>query len=147
MPALLLNVKQYGFSVIPMSEDKRPQIKWLEYQERKPSINEILSWPKDNLAIITGAISGIVVVDCESLEDAKWFWNNRGTSNVVVKTRRGYHLYFRHPDCRVMNAIKVENRYDVRGDGGYVLAPPSRHSEGSYTWKQKLVVSGTNALV
>lgn len=130
----VLYVERFGLSVLPMGIDKVPLIKWAELQDRKPTVKEILSWPKENLAIITGAISNLVVVDCESREDAEWFWRERGTSSVIVKTRRGYHLYFRHPGGRVRNAQRVEGRYDVRGDGGYVLAPPSTHSEGSYQW-------------
>ena len=87
---------------------------------------------------MTGEISGIVVVDCESAEDARWFWDNCGRTNVIVKTKRGYHLYFKHPGTRVRNAIKANGRYDVRGDGGYVVAPPSKHSEGYYSWSQPL---------
>ena len=61
----------------------------------------------------------------------------------MVKTRRGYHLYFRHPGEPVPNAQRVPDetgkpRYDIRGDGGYVLAPPSRfddgENKGEYRW-------------
>jgi len=119
-----------------MGMDKKPLIKWKEYQDRKPTFEEIASWPEGcNLAIVTGAVSGIVVVDCESREDAEWFYRSRGKSPCVVQTKRGFHLYFRHPGQPVKNAQRVEDRYDVRGDGGYVLAPPSKHDEGAYTWK------------
>ena len=55
-----------------------------------------------------------------------------------MQTKRGFHLYFAHPGGTVQNAIRVEGRYDVRGDGGYVLAPPSVHSAGEYEWKLPL---------
>ena len=136
LAAAVCYVYRDGFSVIPMGQDKKPLVKWKEYQERKPTFAEIAAWPGDcNLAIVTGAISGIVVVDCESREDAEWFYRQRGKSPCVVQTKRGFHLYFRHPGQPVKNAQRVEDRYDVRGDGGYVLAPPSKHSEGIYTWK------------
>jgi hypothetical protein len=135
----VLYVEKYGFSVIPMGSDKKPLIKWAEFQDRRPTFDELLSWKKENLAIVTGSISRLVVVDCESYEDAKWFWDNRGKTSTIVQSRRGFHLYFRHPGTEVRNAQKVENRYDVRGDGGYVLAPPSLHSEGAYSWKKPLV--------
>lgn len=125
-----------GFSIIPMGDDKKPLVKWKEYQDRKPTFEEIAAWPPTcNLAIVTGAVSGLVVVDCESREDAEWFYRSRGKSPCVVQTRRGFHLYFRHPGQPVKNAQRVENRYDVRGDGGYVLAPPSKFEGGEYTWK------------
>lgn len=116
-----------GFSVIPMGQDKKPLIKWKEYQDRKPTFEEIVAWPDTcNLAIITGAISSIVVVDCESREDAEWFYRNRGKTPCVVQTRRGFHLYFRHPGQPVKNAQRVEDRYDVRGDGGYCFTAGHR---------------------
>lgn len=123
-----------GLSVMPIGEDKIPAIKWRDLQERLPTEEELLSWPRHNLGIITGSISGIVVVDCESREDAEWFHRERGQSDVMVKTKRGFHFYFSHPGGRVGNAQRVEGRYDIRGDGGYVMAPPSVHSDGSYSW-------------
>lgn len=137
LAAAVCYVFQHGLSVIPVSqESKIPAIKWKQYQERKPTFEEIAGWPVDvNVGIVTGAVSGIVVVDCESREDAEWFYKNRGKSPTITQTKRGFHLYFQHPGGVVQNAIRVENRYDVRGDGGYVLAPPSTHSAGEYAWK------------
>lgn len=134
----MIYVERFKFSVIPMGSNKTPSIKWAEFQDRRPEVKEILSWPRENLAIVTGAISGIVVVDCESREDAQWFLKNRGKTHVAVQTKRGFHLYFRHPGERVPNGQRIDDRYDVRGDGGYVLAPPSSHSEGEYRWHRKL---------
>lgn len=141
----LTYLERFGFSLIPMGDEKKPLIKWAEFQDRRPTVNEVLSWPRQNLAIITGAISGICVIDCESPEDARWFYDNRLNVTqrrkvAIVQTKRGFHLYFRHPGERVQNTSRVPDeldkpRYDVRGDGGYVLAPPSRHSEGQYVWK------------
>lgn len=137
LAAAVSYVFQHGLSVIPVSqESKIPAIKWKQYQDRKPTFGEIADWPADvNVGIVTGAVSGIVVVDCESREDAEWFYKNRGKSPTITQTKRGFHLYFQHPGGTVQNAIRVEGRYDVRGDGGYVLAPPSIHSAGEYVWK------------
>jgi hypothetical protein len=129
-----LYVEKFGLSVIPMGLDKRPMIAWKEYQERHATQDDLEKWPHENLAIVTGFVSGIVVVDCESREDAEWFWKSRGTSPVICQTKRGFHFYFRWPGQQVKNAQRVGERYDVRGDGGYVLAPPSRHSKGRYRW-------------
>jgi hypothetical protein len=123
-------VGKYGLSVIPIGQDKKPLVKWTDYQSRHPSVKELLAWQKENLAIVTGSISNLVIVDCESKEDAIWFAKYRSKSPSMVQTKRGYHFYFRHPGGRVQNAQKVKDeqgtpRYDVRGDGGYALAPPS----------------------
>lgn len=121
-------------SVIPLVKGaKKPAIEsWKEYQNRYATADEMAhTWVDGcNLGIVTGSISGVVVVDCESLEDAKWFAENRGKTPVVAQTPRGFHLYFQHPNQHVLNAQRVRDesgnpRYDVRGDGGYVVAPPS----------------------
>lgn len=129
---------QRGLSIIPMGSDKRPAIKWKEYQDRRATESELRDWPKENIAIVTGRISNIVVVDCESRGDAVWFWKERGESPVVSKTRRGFHIYFRWPGSDIRNARAVEGKYDVRGEGGYVLAPPSRHRDGRYEWVKRI---------
>lgn len=132
---------RYGFAVIPMGADKRPLVKWKSYQERLPTVQELRDWdrsfPEKNIAIITGPISKLVVVDCESREDAEWFYRERGQSPTMVQTRRGFHLYFRHPGQPVKNGQRIGGRYDVRADGGYVLAPPSTHKDGRYKWVEK----------
>lgn len=141
VPAALIYTHHFGLSVLPIGEDKKPVYKWKHLQDRQPTFDEILSWPKDgfNIAVITGRISGgLVIVDCESREDAEWFWKTQGQSPSVVETKRGFHFYFRS-DCEVRNAQKCFNRYDVRGEGGYALAPPSMHSNGIYSWRHPLV--------
>ena len=57
-------------------------------------------------------------------------------ATVEVITTRGRHLYFQTPETSVRNSAgKVAPGIDVRGDGGYVLAPPSIHPSGRrYEW-------------
>lgn len=129
----------FGFSVIPIGENKVPAIKWAEYQDRKPEYSEIVDWPFYNVGIVTGAISGIVVVDCDSRDAANRFWNEVSRTPVVVTSKRGHHFYFKHPGGYIMNGCKINEYYDVRGDGGYVMAPPSLHSEGEYFWRDPLI--------
>jgi len=145
-PALIVKYVAQGLSVIPMGDNKRPLVKWMKYQEFRPRMSDISTWMNvfsavERLAIVTGKVSNIVVVDCESREDAEWFWRTKGETSVVVETRRGFHFYFRHPGCTVRNAQRVFGRYDVRGDGGYVLAPPSLHKSGRYKWVKPLVTT------
>lgn len=63
---------------------------------------------------------------------------NYGELPVTVEsiTGRGRHLYFKMPDQPVKcSASKIAPKIDVRGDGGYVLAPPSIHPSGRpYCW-------------
>lgn len=129
----------YGVSVIPLGlpikdgmpekqvidHHKRPDRPWSQWQTRQATPAEVESWHSLNLGLVTGAISGVIVVDCESPEDARWFWRERGKANCIVQTPRGYHMYFQTPGQHVPNAQRIEGKYDIRGDGGYVVCPPS----------------------
>ncbi|MFA4836455.1 MAG: primase C-terminal domain-containing protein, partial [Dehalococcoidia bacterium] len=69
-------------------------------------------------AMVTGPISGIFVMDCDTPESAGAFT----IAGLLphVKTPRGSHYYFRYPQFRVANATGIAQNIDVRGDGGYV---------------------------
>ena len=127
-----------GLSVIPVGRDKRPLVpSWTEYQRRRPTEAEVREWwflyEPPGLAIITGQISGIVVLDVEkggNTEDL-----DIPTTPKVQTGGGGFHLYFKHPGVAVQNATRIRELTDVRGDGGYVVAPPSLHtSGGAYEW-------------
>src|SRR5712664_1568935 len=53
---------------------KRPLIRWQAYQERLPSIQEVREWgrqwPRANLGVVTGAISGVIVLDSDGQQGA-----------------------------------------------------------------------------
>lgn len=142
------NYLEHGFSIIPVSlEEKKPAIVWKEYQTKQPTQEEVDNWftygvPDGKggntkvfgLAIITGAVSNLVVVDCDNAEALQYALNEGGIfSNVTVKTTRGNHFYFRHPGYPVQNRVGGAggqgwvdiHGLDLRGDGGYVVAPPS----------------------
>lgn len=104
------------------------------------------SFPDANVAIRTGAESGVVVLDvdgeagrlalrglvaCHALFQARWVRTGSG----------GWHAYFAHPGTTVPNSAgRLGEGLDVRGDGGYAVAPPSRHTTyRRYRW---IVVDG-----
>ena len=96
-----------------------------------------------NLAIPTGAISGIDVVDIDVHEGSdgyKAFRRARdagllsGWSMLVRTPSNGLHIYFPQEEGRDQRSWQAPNSaVDFRGDGGYVLVPPSsvRQSDGS----------------
>ncbi len=48
----------------------------------------------------------------------------------------GRHLYFARPESPVSNKVNLHTGIDLRGDGGFVVAPPSLHASGQrYEWK------------
>jgi hypothetical protein len=91
--------------------------------------------PAFNIGVATGAVSKIFVVDVDG-DDAALRQLGDMPSTVSVTTARGQHYYFKYPDMPVRNSAgKIAPGVDVRGDGGYVLAPPSIHPTGlRYRW-------------
>jgi hypothetical protein len=116
-----------------------PAIPWRDYQTRLPTEREIRGWFSGvpmNLAIVTGAVSGVVVVDADSDEALRCATAHLPYTPWQTQTPRGFHLFYRHPGVDVRNRARVETRngrlpLDVRGDGGYVIAPGSLHASGA----------------
>jgi hypothetical protein len=131
-----------GFSIIPV-KGKFPAIPaWKPYQERQASLTEVTTWrerfPQAGIAIVTGAFSGIVAVDIDGpLEAGLALLEENGikvADSTTIRSARGWHLWFRHPGVAVKSASSVlvnkDVKIDVRGDGGYIVAPPSIHDSG-----------------
>lgn len=115
----------FGLAVLPLSSSKQPpkDFAWQPLQKRRMTVKEILGCPVwENVGIVTGEISGVAVVDCDTMETANRFWNERETP-VVVETPKGFHFFYRHPGQSVKTC--QSDGFDIRGDGGYVVAPPS----------------------
>jgi KaiC/GvpD/RAD55 family RecA-like ATPase len=129
-----------GWSVFPVPLGKKePAIKWKEYQQRHPTEAELQKWfaqGESNLGVVTGAISDLGVID---LDGQIGIMSGRAlglTSIGTVLTGNGRQLYFKNPDEVLKNSVKkLGKNIDVRGEGGYVLAPPSIHPNGkAYRW-------------
>jgi hypothetical protein len=131
---------QLGFSVIPIRpRDKSPAVKWEPYQTRKPTDAELAEWFGDgqahNIGIVTGAISGVVVLDVDGSEGQATIAGRELPPTPCVRTAKGWHYYYKWPGRTVRNFASRLPGLDLRGDGGYVLAPPSVHPDGPrYEW-------------
>ncbi|WP_461367561.1 bifunctional DNA primase/polymerase, partial [Candidatus Darwinibacter acetoxidans] len=144
-----LELWRSGFSVIPAHPGgKRPLVPWIEYQSRKPTEEEIRQWwqqyPNANIGIVTGKISGIVVIDLDpdkgGNESGARIYEQAPTDLIVKTGRGGYHLYCRYPEDvdHISNRVGLLPGVDIRADGGYVVAPPSVHSSGRlYEWTRR----------
>jgi hypothetical protein len=143
-----LALRRRGLSVIPVprpragaekgtpGDGKVPAIRWREYQERLATETELANWfggEPMNLAIVTGAISDVVVIDCDSPAAMAWAKRRLPYTPWQTKTIKGYHLFYRHPGVRITNRSHIETQdgklsIDVRGDGGFVVVAPSHHA-------------------
>jgi putative DNA primase/helicase len=97
-------------------------------------------WPDANIGIATGLVSGIIVFDVDGPEGEtalQELVRKYGPlpQAPMVKTGRGRHLYFRPPASGIAIPCSAGGGLDLRGDGGYVVAPPSVHRTGVvYRW-------------
>jgi len=130
-----------GFSVIP-TRGKTAIEKWTRFQSELPTVLNIQQWfgsnEQHNMAVVTGQVSKLVVVDADSEEDAKWWSENFPPTPLMARSGRGgTHFYYRSLGSETRNRQKVFHRaIDIRGDGGYIIVPPSIHPETSqkYRW-------------
>ncbi len=96
-------------------------------------------WPEANIAVATGSVSGRVVLDVDGPEGAEALKGKHLPPTVVSHTARGVHYWFRTPADGLRSAVAILPKVDVRGEGGYVVAPPSLHGTGvRYRWDQTL---------
>jgi hypothetical protein len=100
-------------------------------------------WPGANLGMLTGAPSGMVVLDVDprhggndSLDDLMAKYGKIDTAEVITGGD-GRHLFFRHPGGIVRNSAGgIAPGLDIRGDGGYVVGVGSTHITGkTYDWE------------
>ena len=151
-----------GFSVLPLHVDrdgtcscgcadpgcksrgKHPREGWKKAQRSPATPKRVKAWwtrwPDANVGVVTGEVSGLVVLDVDGPEGEDAL-RQAGHGHVLddpaptVTTSRGRHLYFRHPGHPVPNRAGLLTKVDVRGDGGLVVAPPSVHYSGTaYEW-------------
>jgi putative DNA primase/helicase len=102
------------------------------------TIEQWFSGRERNIGIATGTTSGIVVLDIDP--------RHEGDETLAALEKRhgplpptwrfltgggGEHIIFRHPGGMVPNSAgRIAKGIDVRGDGGYIVAPPSLHISG-----------------
>lgn len=136
-----------GWSAIPIRpHDKRPAIRWLEFQQRLATEDEVKGWfqrwPDGNVGVVTGVISGLVVLDIDPRHGGDTSFvkliQKHGPLPHTIEARTGgggRHVYFAHPGGIIRNRVGLVPGIDLRGDGGCMVAPPSIHASGmAYSW-------------
>lgn len=112
---------------------------WRAFQERQATEAELQTWyalqRARGIGLVTGQLSGLVVIDVDP--EGLPLLAQLGWKPHVISPSGGVHLYVRHPGWYVQsNASKTKASlppgFDVRGDGGYIMLPPSRNPKGQY---------------
>nr|WPF46839.1 MAG: hypothetical protein [Lake Baikal virophage 14] len=84
----------------------------------------------DGFAIITGEVSGVSVLDFDTMDSYKEFLSEFGMDCIkrnCIMTNKGKHLYFKYdPDLK--QTQNPTAGVDVRNDGGIIIAPPTSYT-------------------
>lgn len=132
-----------NFSVIPLKKKDLPCVKWTDYQRKKATADEIRAWwskwPSAMIGIVTGQISGLFVIDCDTQEgfDAVQELLPDSLDIPTARTPRGgWHFYFQYPAGSGLTIqAGIMPGVDYRGEGGYIIAAPSMNGNGKgYEW-------------
>jgi len=147
-----LEYHDLGFSVIPCNVNKTPAIKWQQYQQYRPPAGKIHEWFSDwkhhvtgivgkgyqSIGVVCGNVSrNLVVVDLDGWGAVREFYTalpqyQQRTLTIKTGSGAGVHLYFfvRYMPQNV-NVRTTVGGFEIRGNGQYVIAPPSPHESGN----------------
>lgn len=130
----------------------------LDSSKDPKKIEQFFKGTQYNIAIRTGAESGIFVLDIDGVEGETSLFKLLAEYGPLPDTMhsltsRGRHLIFKHPNKKVITrtsklACGAILGVDTRGDGGYIVAPPSRHLSGvNYTLIEKDIAEAPEWLI
>jgi hypothetical protein len=123
------------FSCLPRGKAPAVSRGFLSATTNPATIRRYWTDPDRNIGIPTGVSSGLWVLDIDGEEGEASLLDLEARHGAIPKTRvsitsRGRHVWFA---CRApipSSAGRISPGIDVRGDGGYVIAPPSIHESG-----------------
>jgi hypothetical protein len=153
-----------GWEVFPAPPGKKQShkseahsgAKWGKTTDPDEIRRDFRKWPNANVAIVTGAASGIFVIEADTVEghgvDGLASMRELEATHgpfpetlMAMSPSGSIHRYYQHPG----DGIKIWSRsgaiapgVDIKGDGGMVIAPPSvKPGAGRYRWLNDLPVA------
>lgn len=151
LKAALFYATKYHWAVFPVSEQTKKPLTPHGCKDAKKDPGAIRAWwkkyPTAAIGIATGSASGLIVIDEDIDEDkdlngyqevSRWERENGDLPETVraITGRGGAHMYYHYAGDDISNRAGILEGVDVRGEGGYVIAPPSRHPNGTeYQWE------------
>lgn len=121
-----------GFPVFPVGPDKKPLVRWKDYQSRFPTEQEIAEWekkfPNAGIGCPTGPFSKLFVIDVDGDKglQTQAQLNYPLPPTRISKTPRGFHYFFKwdaRMDKYITTISGIAEGIDIRGKGGYVIVP------------------------
>ena len=100
-------------------------------------------WPGSNIGVATGRDSGLVVLDIDPRNggnDSLYKLEKEfGRLSDTVESQTGgggRHFLFKYPNRHIPCKGTIRPGLDLKAEGGYIIAPPSRHASGKlYRWE------------
>lgn len=148
-----------GVPVFPVApRDKVPLIRHGRgFRDATTNLRQVEAWwrssPHANIGIPTGRVSGLSVVDVDVHGTNGYDALNRadraglvsGWEFLVRSPTGGLHLYYPAADEREQRSWQVGDAgIDFRGDGGYIVAPPSLRVIDGETVPYRITELGTD---
>lgn len=127
--------KKPDWSLLP--KDAAGEAVWAPYQTTRPTETELREWfgngVQRNAGVVLGAVSGVVVIETDSLEAETWCAKYLPPTPMMTRSARGVHRYYRMPTGRwagvaippqfVVGTMRIE----IKREGHYTVAPGSVH--------------------
>lgn len=136
-----------GFPVFPVGLDKKPLVRWKEFQSRFPTSQEISDWekkfPNAGIGCPTGPFSKLFVIDVDGEKglQTQAKLNYPLPITRISKTPRGFHYFFKW-DVRMEKYITtisdIQPGIDIRGKGGYVVIPSKKMPDREWKVQEDL---------
>ncbi len=137
-----------GWPVFPCRPNKQP---FTQHGFKDATCNReaLVRWWTENpgagIGTPTGAVSGFIAIDLDfdagkGLDGVSKFADLVKAVGAPIRTRKhrtprgGIHLLFAHPpgDLVKNSASAIAAGVDTRGDGGFIILPPSKNETGEY---------------
>ena len=159
LPQAAARFASAGVPVFPcVPGEKRPLVRrgFHDATANAAQVSEWWSrWPQANIGIPTGAASGVEVVDVDVHFTGTGFPAFRaahreglaaGWTALVRTPSGGLHAYYPADPDRSQSSWQVARAHvDFRGDGGYIIAPPSKVLRpGGVRAPYRLIVAGNS---
>ena len=144
-----LSYARRGILVFPCEPGGKRPLTYNGFWEATTDMRRIKAWwarwPAANVGVPTGERSGLLVLDVDPRDGGPQSLDALVRENgPLPRTARartgggGVHLFFRYPAQKQIrnSAGCLGPGLDVRGEGGYVVVPPSR-TRGVYEWIER----------
>lgn len=142
-----LKYASLGWQVFPCNTDKTPLTLngFKTATTHQEQITEWWTkWPAASIGVACGSASGIWVLDIDMPDGPDSLSSVVGDNGMPVTLKQitgggGTQYFWKWDGAEIRNSSsRIAKQIDVRGEGGYVILPPSSHPSGNrYAWDGK----------